>query len=186
MADDQTTARESVDTSAEAVEQLRDWLQRYAAHVQGSMADESEVAGRSKEAAAMIRALAAERDAEHERADKFMWQVRDTCTRAEAAERQLSEALARLERLEGDTKRLDFLDWLNRRLNAASGTVYRWKLITNHNVNRLTSGSRLDIDLHDSQAGKAGLPSCRDAIDERMRGLTRTALTPTTENGHDA
>lgn len=56
-------------------------------------------------AAALLQQLA-ELDAEIERLkeqkDKFMWQVRDTCTRADAAE-------ARVRELEPDAARLDWL-----------------------------------------------------------------------------
>ncbi len=41
-----------------------------------------------RDAAAAIRSLAAERDALLEKNHKFLWQVRDTCTRAERAEAQ--------------------------------------------------------------------------------------------------
>lgn len=67
-----------------------------------------------------------------------------------------------------DTKRLDFLDSMNRALNARYGTSYRWTLILNHNVNRLMLG-HLKVDLNDAAA--CGLPSCRDAIDAEMRRI---------------
>lgn len=69
--------------------------------------------------------------------------------------------------LSADKARLDYLDRCNAALNAAYGTTYRWKMIQSHNVNRLMIGD-FAVDLHDSEAN--GLPSCRDAIDERMRG----------------
>lgn len=67
-----------------------------------------------------------------------------------------------------DRKRLDFLDSMNISLNRHSGTTYRWELITNHNVNRLMLG-QMHIDLNDSKAH--GLPSCRDAIDLKLREI---------------
>jgi len=66
-----------------------------------------------------------------------------------------------------DTARLDFLDECNRRLNAQYGTNYGWRLILNHNVNRLMLG-HLDVDLDDSTGGNNKLPSCRAAIDTEM------------------
>jgi hypothetical protein len=75
---------------------------------------------------------------------------------------------AHLGRPISDTARLDFLDEMNRRLNASYGTTYRWKLIVNHNVNRLMLG-QMAVDLNDSEA--RGLPSCREAIDEAMRDI---------------
>jgi hypothetical protein len=69
-----------------------------------------------------------------------------------------------------DKARLDFLDEANRRLNAYSGTTYRWKLIFNHLVNRLMLG-HLAVDLHDQDA--RGHHSCRGAIDEEMQRVAR-------------
>lgn len=77
------------------------------------------------------------------------------------------------EKANDDSKRLDYLDECNRRLNAYHGTTYGWELILNHNVTRLMSG-HLAIDLHDSKAGTGMQKSCRDAIDERMKTLTPT------------
>lgn len=71
-----------------------------------------------------------------------------------------------------DKARLDFLDRANAVLNARYKTVYRWKLIMNHNVNRLLLGSRMEVDLNDAEAN--GLPSCRDAIDEQMARIAAT------------
>jgi len=76
-----------------------------------------------------------------------------------------------------DTKRLDYLDECNRRLNAYHGTTYNWKLILNHNVTRLMSGD-LDIDLNDAEAGNNSFKSCREAIDERMKALTSPITRP--------
>lgn len=86
--------------------------------------------------------------------------------------------LDRVEALEADKARLDFLDEANTRLNAKYGTTYRWKLIMNHNVNRLMIG-HLDVDLNDAEPN--ALKSCRDAIDERMRevGAARATLKDT-------
>ena len=72
---------------------------------------------------------------------------------------------ARLEALEADKARLDWLDRMNAGLNQRYGTAYRWRLILNHNVTRLLLGDFL-MDLHDTEGGKTGLTSCRDAIDE--------------------
>lgn len=70
-----------------------------------------------------------------------------------------------------DGERLDFLDECNARLNEHSGTTYGWKMVMNHNVNRLMiEGRHLAVNLHDSEA--FGAPSCREAIDaeiERVR-----------------
>lgn len=71
-----------------------------------------------------------------------------------------------------DTMRLDFLDECNRRLNASYGTNYHWKMVMNHNVNRLMLGS-LKVDLNDAEAN--GLKSCRAAIDVEIK---RTGYKP--------
>lgn len=47
--------------------------------------------------ASAITALEGEVASERERADKFMWQVRDTCARAEKAERRVAELIARIQ-----------------------------------------------------------------------------------------
>ncbi len=78
-----------------------------------------------------------------------------------------------LAELMADKARLDYLDRCNAALNAHYGTTYSWKLIQSHNVNRLMLGDSYDVDLNDSQPN--GLPSCRDAIDERMRNSGRAA-----------
>ncbi|WP_235037758.1 MULTISPECIES: hypothetical protein [unclassified Novosphingobium] len=85
--------------------------------------------------------------------------AQDYRNRAERAEAECAE-------LRADRARLDYLDRCNTALNARYGTAYGWKLIQSHNVNRLMIGD-FDVDLHDSQSH--GLPSCRAAIDERMR-----------------
>ncbi len=89
---------------------------------------------------------------------------------------ELTAARAEVERLRADKARLDFLDEANTRLNAKYGTTYRWKLIMNHNVNRLMIG-HLDVDLNDAEPH--ALKSCRDAIDEKMRDVaaSHAALT---------
>ncbi|WP_245892554.1 hypothetical protein [Novosphingobium guangzhouense] len=92
--------------------------------------------------------------------------ARDYRNRLERAEAECAEVRAKAAELEADKARLDYLDRCNAALNAHYGTTYRWKLIQSHNVNRLMIGG-FDVDLHDSQPH--GLPSCRDAIDERMR-----------------
>lgn len=68
-----------------------------------------------------------------------------------------------------DSERLDFLDEVNMRLNAKYGTTYKWKLIMNHNVNRLMLGAG-KVDLNDMEAN--GLTSCRDAIDAARLSLS--------------
>ena len=84
--------------------------------------------------------------------------------------------LSDYERMRADERRLDFMDEANRRLNAKYGTTYGWRLIMNHNVNRLFLRDLNTLDLDDNQAN--GLRSCRAAIDERMReiDLARQAL----------
>lgn len=77
-----------------------------------------------------------------------------------------------IDRTKDDTARLDFLDAANRRLNAHCGTNYRWRLIMNHNVNRLMIG-HMEIDLNDAEGGKDALPSCRAAIEERRGQIAR-------------
>jgi hypothetical protein len=79
----------------------------------------------------------------------------------------VAQERARCAALEADKARLDFLDEANRTLNAAYGTTYRWSVVMSHNVNRLMLGRNMSVDLHDSDA--RGLPSCRDAIDAKMR-----------------
>lgn len=68
-----------------------------------------------------------------------------------------------------DTRRLDFLDQCNARLNAKSGTTYAWTLILNHNVNRLMVAPDPAVDLRDYDPH--GYKSCRAAIDERIREI---------------
>lgn len=71
------------------------------------------------------------------------------------------------ERLREDKARLDFLDACNQRLNSTYGTSYGWKMVMNHNVNRLMTGHHLDVDLNDFEG--FGAKSCRQAIDAEMR-----------------
>lgn len=99
--------------------------------------------------------------------------------RATAAEAEIADLRARLATAAEDTNRLDFLDAMNKALNEHYGTKYRWRLILNHNVNRLVLGHMV-VDLHDSEGGNNGLQSCRDAIDERRRA--RAALASIKEN----
>lgn len=96
---------------------------------------------------------------------------------------------AEVEALRADKARLDFLDRLNSGLNAHYGTNYRWRLITNHNVNRLffghAQGGYFPVDLQDAQP--RGLPSCREAIDERMREVgAAPAVAPATPTDLEA
>ena len=90
-----------------------------------------------------------------------------------------ADAIAEIERLTADAARLDFLDQCNARLNAGFGTTYRWKLILNHNVNRLFIGDGLDVDLADMHAN--GLKSCRGAIDAEMKRIA--SYTPRQREG---
>ncbi len=78
---------------------------------------------------------------------------------------EIDSLRAKVEALTKDKDRLDYLDQANARLNAHFKTVYRWELIMNHNVNRLMLPG-FAVDLNDARAN--GLPSCRDAIDQRM------------------
>jgi hypothetical protein len=82
-----------------------------------------------------------------------------------------------------DKDRLDFLDRCNARLNAKYGTTYRWKLILNHNVNRLFIGD-LAVDLNDQAPD--GLPSCREAIDAEILRVAAsdTLVTKDEADGH--
>lgn len=74
---------------------------------------------------------------------------------------------AEVEALRADSQRLDFLDRCNAALNMQSGTAYGWKMVMNHNVNRLmTARHHLAVDLNDAEPH--GPPSCREAIDEEM------------------
>lgn len=91
------------------------------------------------------------------------------------AERERDEAMAalrekeeRVKALEADKARLDFLDACNAALNGRYGTNYGWTLVLTHNVTRLMLGRWMEVDLHDSEGGKAKLPSCRGAIDREM------------------
>ena len=52
-----------------------------------------------------VEELERELSAERDRSKKFMWQVRDTCTRAEKAEAALAEARAEIARLREDAER---------------------------------------------------------------------------------
>jgi hypothetical protein len=70
--------------------------------------------------------------------------------------------------LSADKARLDYLDRCNEALNRQTGSNYQWSLIQSHNVNRLML-EHFAVDLHDSAPASQGLPSCRDAIDQRMR-----------------
>jgi hypothetical protein len=89
--------------------------------------------------------------------------LEDLLARAEKAEAELAAA-------KRDKERLDFLDRCNAALNERYGTNYGWELILNHNVTRLMLG-RLVVDLNDAAGGNAKLPSCRAAIDARIKSL---------------
>jgi len=79
-----------------------------------------------------------------------------------------------------DADRLDFLDECNRRLNASYGTNYSWKMVMNHNVNRLMLGS-MKVDLNDADA--KGLKSCRNAIDAEMQRVGYKPFPAAPSNG---
>lgn len=85
---------------------------------------------------------------------------------AQAEGQELSKEVTALRK---DKARLDRLDQLSAALNAKYGTTYQWQVIVNHNINRLMLG-HLQIDLSDSAA--FGLPSCRDALDTIMPGVS--------------
>lgn len=76
--------------------------------------------------------------------------------------------IAENEQLQKDKSRLDWFDGMNKALNAHYGTEYRWKVVVNHNVNRIYLNSLRIIDMNDQDCH--GLPSCRDAIDAAMKG----------------
>ncbi len=82
----------------------------------------------------------------------------------------IEKADTELIELQRDKARLDFLDRCNAALNARFGTSYGWELILNHNVTRLMLG-RLTVDLNDAAGGNSKLPSCRAAIDARIKHL---------------
>lgn len=90
---------------------------------------------------------------------------------------KLEELADENERLREDKARLDFLDACNQRLNSTYGTSYGWKLVMNHNVNRLMTGHHLDVDLNDFEV--FGANSCRQAIDAERRRVeaARSAMT---------
>lgn len=92
-------------------------------------------------------------------------------TRPHLAAGELNRLREEVSALRADKDRLDYLDAANAVLNARYGTTYGWKLIMTHNVNRLMIGrfGGNHVDLHDSEGGNAKLPSCRAAIDERIR-----------------
>ena len=89
---------------------------------------------------------------------------------------------AEAEALKEDAARLDFLDGCNARLNASYGTHYGWKLVLNHNVNRLVLGD-MKVDLHDSEGGNNKLPSCRLAIDDARKRTALAARAATAREG---
>lgn len=91
-----------------------------------------------------------------------------SATALAAAEAKADAVDRRVGELEVDKARLDFLDRCNTALNEHYGTAYRWRLVLNHNVNRLMLGNG-DVDLHDSDGSNTALPSCREAIDAQMR-----------------
>lgn len=161
------TAVEPVAELVELLEAIADWLAKspYVNQYARSKTVADAASTLTAQAAALV---AAERERDeartsmaeaYERAGK--WQAR-----AEAAESEVATLKARVAELEADTSRLDFLDDLNAQLNAASGTVYRWEMVINHNVNRLMMNFPRGVDLNDAKAH--GFPSCREAIDREM------------------
>jgi uncharacterized protein (DUF3084 family) len=129
-----------------------------------------------------LEAVKAERDAARELLTGEQQALDRTIDSYQSEYRKREAAEARVEELQKDRDRLDFLDACNQRLNASYGTNYRWELILNHNVNRLMLG-HLNVDLNDAKAH--GWPSCRDAIDrEMLRVVAARALSPArTEEG---
>ena len=91
-----STGETQIDTSAEAVERLAIMLDNRADYHRD--VDRRHLAEIENKRAATIRALAAERDALAEKADKYKWQVRVTCVRAERAEGALVDAESRVGR----------------------------------------------------------------------------------------
>jgi hypothetical protein len=75
---------------------------------------------------------------------------------------------AELERdeLRQDKARLDWFDRMNLALNQHYGTAYRWRVVVNHNINRLVLRDLKTVDMSDTDP--FGLPSCREAIDAAM------------------
>jgi|GEM_PF-6376152 hypothetical protein len=98
-----------------------------------------------------------------------------------AAASRIAALEAENARLREDKDRLDFLDACNQRLNSTCGTSYGWKMVVNHNVNRLMTGHHLDVDLNDFEG--FGAKSCRQAIDAERRRVegARRAAPPTSE-----
>lgn len=123
--------------------------------------------------AARIGELTAERDGLKASYSETLNSEEQWITRAETAERGLAAAVEERDALKADKERLDFLDRLNIGLNDRYGTSYRWKMVVNHNVNRLYLRDINTIDINDAQAN--GLQSCREAIDEQMRAAKGTA-----------
>lgn len=84
--------------------------------------------------------------------------------------------------LKADKERLDYLDQCNRRLNAASGTVYGWEMIQSPNVNRLMlDGFKHGVDINDAKAvgcHPTGHLSVRNAIDHANGYRTGDAPEP--------
>lgn len=83
----------------------------------------------------------------------------------------LQQQAEQIASLSADKARLDYLDRCNEALNKQTGSKYQWSLIQSHNVNRLML-EHFAVDLHDSAPVSKGLPSCRDAIDQRMREIS--------------
>jgi hypothetical protein len=83
-----------------------------------------------------------------------------------------------------DKARLDFLEAAHAAFNERYGANYGWELIINSNVVRYMAGNCYPrdaypgIDLHDSKAGNAKLPTCRDAIDKYLPNAIGEATPP--------
>ncbi|MCY1393195.1 hypothetical protein D9M71_80830 [compost metagenome] len=80
--------------------------------------------------------------------------------------RERDNLRAEVEILRKDKDRLDWFDRLNRSLNKHYGTSYHWKVVVNHNVNRLYLNSIRMVDMNDAEP--YGLSTCREAIDAAM------------------
>lgn len=112
----------------------------------------------------------------HGDADRYVGRMWDLMRRAGDKARAALTTSAPQRDAITDTDRLDFLDRCNQRLNERYGTDYRWELILNHNVNRLMLGGHLVVDLNDMAPRSQGFPSCREAIDAKLRQARSAAL----------
>jgi hypothetical protein len=107
--------------------------------------------------------------------DVFTASANDRVLHFDAIIQAAQTAIAQIDAAMKDRARLDFLDRCNASLNAHYGTKYGWKMVMNHNVNRLMVG-HLAVDLSDEHAG--GARSCRNAIDGEMVRIGSIARQP--------